>query len=609
MNKGGIRRLSLDSLRHIKLIFLIGWKAHPILMSAWIFIMFILAFIPTVQIWLHKVLIDQVSTLSTGQGSIYIVMFSLFIYYGSGFVLVTITEIQKYIYTIVQQDANMKMKHDLLKKINAVPLQHFEDHAFFNQMTMAQTALNMGCFDFIQYLFQGLKTILTIISVFGLLAYVSWALPLGLIVSTIPGILLLFIAKKKRFRFTLHSTEEGREMDYLYRLLQLKESAREIRIFQLAEHLISRWKQIQLNFRGFQLKNKKQEALGGTFGSMFMTSSAIVVGLLLLWQVKDGAISIGSFVALIASVLMIQGLVGGLSAVVMQLWESLFNLNHYYSFLNKNIETGQGTLPFPKPHFHAIEFQEVSFRYGKHKESIRNVSLQIRQGEKIAIVGENGAGKTTLVQLMLGLYSPTQGRILIGGVDIREIDQTSFLAKVTCVFQDFVRYRLSLRDNVGFGHLADIENDEKIRGVLENTGLNSLVKQLPQGLETKLSSQFISGQELSGGQWQRVAIARALMKNAEIVILDEPTAALDPRTEVDIIQQMHQLSNQKTSIIISHRLGPARLCDRILVMKQGEIIEIGNHKELLSLNGEYAKMYRTQSQWYQDTENESRRAL
>ncbi len=571
--------------------------------------MFILAFIPTVQIWLHKTLIDQVSTLSTGQGSIYIVMFSLFIYYGSGFVLVTITEIQKYIYTIVQQDANMKMKHDLLKKINDVPLQHFEDHAFFNQMTMAQTALNLGCFDFIQYLFQGMRTLLTIISVFGLLAYVSWALPLGLIASTFPGILLLFIAKKKRFRFTLHSTEEGREMDYLYRLLQLKESAREIRIFQLAEHLISRWKQIQLTFREFQLKNKKQEALGGTFGSMFMTSSAIVVGLLLLWQVKDGAISIGSFVALIASVLTIQGMVGSLGAAVMQLWESLFNLNHYYSFLNKNIETEQGTLSFPKPHFHAIEFQEVSFRYGNHKESIRNVSLQIRQGEKIAIVGENGAGKTTLVQLMLGLYSPTQGRILIGGLDIREIDQTSFLANVTCVFQDFVRYRLSLRDNVGFGQLAEIENDEKIRDVLENTGLNSLVKQLPKGLETKLSSQFISGQELSGGQWQRVAIARALMKNAEIVILDEPTAALDPRTEVDIIQQMHQLSNQKTSIIISHRLGPARLCDRIIVMKQGEIIEIGNHKELLSLNGEYAKMYHTQSQWYQDTEIESRRAL
>ncbi|WP_110932685.1 ABC transporter ATP-binding protein [Paenibacillus bouchesdurhonensis] len=609
MNQGDIRRLSLDSLRHIKLIFMIGWKAHPRLMSVWIFIMFILAFIPTVQIWLHKTLIDQVSTLSTGQGSIYIVMFSLFIYYGSGFVLVTITEIQKYIYTIVQQDANMKMKHDLLKKINDVPLQHFEDHAFFNQMTMAQTALNLGCFDFIQYLFQGMRTLLTIISVFGLLAYVSWALPLGLIASTFPGILLLFIAKKKRFRFTLHSTEEGREMDYLYRLLQLKESAREIRIFQLAEHLISRWKQIQLTFREFQLKNKKQEALGGTFGSMFMTSSAIVVGLLLLWQVKDGAISIGSFVALIASVLTIQGMVGSLGAAVMQLWESLFNLNHYYSFLNKNIETEQGTLSFPKPHFHAIEFQEVSFRYGNHKESIRNVSLQIRQGEKIAIVGENGAGKTTLVQLMLGLYSPTQGRILIGGLDIREIDQTSFLANVTCVFQDFVRYRLSLRDNVGFGQLAEIENDEKIRDVLENTGLNSLVKQLPKGLETKLSSQFISGQELSGGQWQRVAIARALMKNAEIVILDEPTAALDPRTEVDIIQQMHQLSNQKTSIIISHRLGPARLCDRIIVMKQGEIIEIGNHKELLSLNGEYAKMYHTQSQWYQDTEIESRRAL
>jgi len=384
----------------------------------------------------------------------------------------------------------------------------------------------------------------------------------------------------------------------------LKDSAREIRIFQLAEHLISRWKELQSTFRAFHLKNQKHEALGGTIGSMFTTSSAIVVGLLLIRQVKDGSITIGSFVALISSVLLIQGLVGNLGASLMQLWESLFNLNHYFSFMNTKIEMHQGTHPFPMPHFQTIEFQNVSFRYGNHKESIRNISFQIKQGEKIAIVGENGAGKTTLALLLLGLYTPTQGRILIGGVNLREIDHASFLVKVACVFQDFVRYRLTLRENVGFGHLEDIENDEKIIGVLENVGLLSLASQLPNGLDTKLSSQFISGRELSGGQWQRVAIARALMKNAEIVVLDEPTAALDPRTELDIIQQMHQMSKEKTSIIITHRLGPARLCDRIVVMKQGEIVEIGSHNELLLLNGEYAQMYHAQSQWYQDVELE-----
>ena len=559
---------------------------------------------PTVQIWFHKTLIDQVATLSTGQGSFYIVVVSLLIYYGSSFMLVIITEYHRYIYTTVQQDAKLKMKHDFLRKVNSIPLQYFEDHKFFNKMTLAQTALNVGCFDLMQHLIQGMQTLLTIASVFGVLAYVSWLLPLGLMVSTIPGILFLIVVKKKRFRFTIHSTEQGREMDYLYRLLQLKDSAREIRIFQLAEHLISRWKELQSTFRAFHLKNQKHEALGGTIGSMFTTSSAIVVGLLLIRQVKDGSITIGSFVALISSVLLIQGLVGNLGASLMQLWESLFNLNHYFSFMNTKIEMHQGTHPFPMPHFQTIEFQNVSFRYGNHKESIRNISFQIKQGEKIAIVGENGAGKTTLALLLLGLYTPTQGRILIGGVNLREIDHASFLVKVACVFQDFVRYRLTLRENVGFGHLEDIENDEKIIGVLENVGLLSLASQLPNGLDTKLSSQFISGRELSGGQWQRVAIARALMKNAEIVVLDEPTAALDPRTELDIIQQMHQMSKEKTSIIITHRLGPARLCDRIVVMKQGEIVEIGSHNELLLLNGEYAQMYHAQSQWYQDVELE-----
>lgn len=518
--------------------------------------------------------------------------------------LVVITEYHSYIYTVVQQDANLRMKHDFLKKVNSVPLQHFEDHEFFNQMTLAQNALNMGCFDVLKHLIQAAKNFLTITSVFGVLAYVSWVLPLGLVASTIPGILFLIVAKKRRFHFTIHSTEQGREMDYLYRLLQMKEFAREIRIFQLAEHLIERWKHIQSHFRSFQLKNQKQEALGASIGSMFTTSAAIVVGLLLIRHIKDGSITIGSFVALISSVLLIQGFMGSLGASLMQLWECLFNLNHYFSFLNKKIEVHQGVLPFPTPRFQVLEVQNVSFRYGNHKESIRNISLQIKQGEKIAIVGENGAGKTTLALLLLGLYSPTQGRILIDGVDIREIDRDSFLSKVTCVFQDFVRYRLTLRENVGFGHLEDIENDEKIIGVLEKAGLHSLADQLPRGLDTKLSSQFDSGRELSGGQWQRVAIARALMKNAEIVILDEPTAALDPQTELDIIMQMHQMASGKTSIIITHRLGPARLCDRIVVMKQGQIVEIGNHQELLLLNGEYAQMYNAQSQWYQDAELE-----
>jgi ABC-type multidrug transport system fused ATPase/permease subunit len=191
-------------MRNVSTAFLIGWKAHPWLMSAWLLIMLVLALIPTVQIWFHKTLIDQVATLSTGQGSFYIVVFFLLIYYGSSFMLVIITEYHRYIYTTVQQDAKLKMKHDFLRKVNSIPLQYFEDHKFFNKMTLAQTALNVGCFDLMQHLIQGMQTLLTIASVFGVLAYVSWLLPLGLMVSTIPGILFLIVVKKKRFRFTIH---------------------------------------------------------------------------------------------------------------------------------------------------------------------------------------------------------------------------------------------------------------------------------------------------------------------------------------------------------------------------------------------------------------------
>jgi ATP-binding cassette subfamily B protein len=253
----------------------------------------------------------------------------------------------------------------------------------------------------------------------------------------------------------------------------------------------------------------------------------------------------------------------------------------------------------PRPLLGGIEFREVGFRYPDSEEwALRGVNLIIRPGEKIALVGHNGAGKTTLIKLLSRLYDPTEGSILIDGIDIRDVDPLELQQRIGVIFQDFVRYHLPVRENIGFGQIDAMDDVGRIAAAARKSGAQSVVEELPNGYETMLGRWFHDGHELSLGQWQKIALARAFMRDAEILVLDEPTASVDARTEYEIFQNFKVLTEGKMAILISHRFSTVRMADRIAVIEKGRIAELGTHDELLRREGTYAELFSMQAEGY-----------
>ena len=246
-----------------------------------------------------------------------------------------------------------------------------------------------------------------------------------------------------------------------------------------------------------------------------------------------------------------------------------------------------------------IEFRDVSFRYpGTDKWVLRGVNLKLTAGEKMALVGENGAGKSTLIKLLMRLYDPTEGAIYYGGVDLRDMDVRDLRDRIGVLFQDFVRYQWTARENVGVGWVPALEDRTRVERAVEDGGARSVIEQLPQKMDTMLGGWFEDGQELSGGQWQKIALARAFMRDSEVLVLDEPTAALDAEAEHELFARLQQLAAERTAILISHRFSTVRRADRIAVIEKGRVEELGTHDELLARNGRYAHLFRLQASGY-----------
>jgi ATP-binding cassette subfamily B protein len=255
--------------------------------------------------------------------------------------------------------------------------------------------------------------------------------------------------------------------------------------------------------------------------------------------------------------------------------------------------------PIPHPIKHGIEFRNVSFKYPNRPEAVlKNVNLFIRPGEKVALVGSNGAGKTTLIKLLTRLYDPSEGQILLDGVDLREYDLNELRDSIGVIFQDFVRYQATAKENISFGQIKAVEDDARIADAAERGGAVEVIDGLPEKWETMLGQMFERGTELSGGQWQKMALGRAFMRDGEVLVLDEPTAALDAEREYEIFQRFRDLTTGKIAVLISHRFSTVRMADRIAVLEDGAIAELGSHAELLALGGTYARLFNMQAEGY-----------
>lgn len=410
---------------------------------------------------------------------------------------------------------------------------------------------------------------------------------------------------KKEFELSQKQVREKRREKYFGSLLTLKEFARELRIYQLRDYFLKKWKKsfnkLISEQRSVSVQKTKYDVLLGIVN--FILENSCV--LLLIYYVYLGRIDVGTFVLLYnligSSIKLTEDLIQNLFG---SLYKDSLAIEKYINYVGNNIDDdfqkeGNYDKKLKLGKFNKLIVKNVSYKYPTADTfAVKDVSLNINKGEVISILGHNGSGKTTLSRIISGIYTPDKGQIYLNGQKISSVDKNEVYKYFGIAFQDFARYSLSLKENIGFGYIEKFE-DNPIKKSLEKAGLGTFTKNLPSGLDTILGKEFDKeGQELSGGQWQKISLARAYMGEHEILILDEPTASIDPIKEMKMLEHFRSMLNNKTAILISHRIGFARLADRIIILEKGKITEQGTHEELLSLNGHYAKMFNAQKELY-----------
>ncbi|TMA17811.1 MAG: ABC transporter ATP-binding protein, partial [Deltaproteobacteria bacterium] len=395
----------------------------------------------------------------------------------------------------------------------------------------------------------------------------------------------------------------ARRQNYLEWILTRDSHVKEVKLFNLGPLVLQRYRAL---FEKFYAEDRSLALRKGVAGlALGLLSLIAFYGAYAFMAVRAalGAITLGDLTLYLSVFRQGQTSIQSALASVGSLYEDGLFMSNLFAYLD--IGTG-GELPRREPPLSApharsqeIEFRDVSFRYpGTEKWVLRGVSLKLVAGEKMALVGENGAGKSTLIKLLMRLYDPSEGAIFYGGVDLRDMDARDLRDRIGVLFQDFVRYQWTARENVGVGWVPSLDDRARIERAVDDGGARSLIEQLPQKLDTMLGGWFEEGHELSGGQWQKIALARAFMRDSEVLVLDEPTAALDAEAEHELFVKLQQLAAERTAILISHRFSTVRRADRIAVIREGRVEELGTHAELLAHNGRYAHLFRLQASGY-----------
>jgi ATP-binding cassette subfamily B protein len=436
----------------------------------------------------------------------------------------------------------------------------------------------------------------------GLIAFTPWLILL-LLVAVIPAFLGESHFNERSYSLVHGWTPERRELDYLRLTGASDETAKEIKIFGLSGFLTDRFKELSTRF----YNDNKQLAIKRAFwGSIFAALGSVGyygAYVYIIYQTINSQISIGQLTFLAGSFARLRGLLESILNRFASISEGALYLQDFFDFfeLKPHIQNHAQARPFPQPIQRGFDFEDVGFKYANSpdKWAIRHLNFTLQVGEKLALVGENGAGKTTLVKLLARLYDPTEGRILLDGYDLREYNPEDLRKEIGVIFQDFVRFQMTASNNIAVGRITEKENHPRIQKSAAQSLADTVINKLPEGYDQMIGRRFAKGVELSGGEWQKMALGRAYMRDAQLLILDEPTAALDARAEHEVFQRFAELTQDKTAVLISHRFSTVRMADRILVIENGQLIEIGSHEELLAQQGRYAELFQLQAKGYQ----------
>ena len=501
------------------------------------------------------------------------------------------------------------VQHMVCAKAVSLPLSVFEQEEYYTKLEVAGKEGGSNLSHFLEDVSWLVTSLVGAAGLMVLYFRAHWLIGVALVaVMGLRGVVQSF-TEHHLLEVFYQNSPRRREKQYWSRLLTDREAIPEVRLAGLADFLLLRRRKAFVRFLAEIVAAQRKMALPGLGSVTAQEAVTLVIVLVLLLAVVDN-ITLGSLVALLYGLTRFRDLADNIANGLRNIYEELQYSEYLREFLALEAETpdtpGNGQ-PIQRPLREGIQFRDVSFTYpGAERPALSNVNLLIRPGERIALVGENGAGKTTLVRLLLGLYRPTSGTIFVDGRDLSTLDPEAWRREATTVFQDFVRYPTTVFENIAYGDTSllasspqsAVEAHPRIAAAAVHSGADGFINALPAGYATPLGKEWPGGTELSSGQWQRLALARAYLRDAQIVALDEPTAALDPRAEVEFYRQFTQVAAGRTAVLVSHRLGAARLGDRIVVLAQGRIVEEGDHAALLDRDGVYAHMYGLQARWY-----------
>ncbi|ALJ28113.1 MULTISPECIES: ABC transporter ATP-binding protein [Stenotrophomonas] len=488
----------------------------------------------------------------------------------------------------------------LMEHAAELDLEDFEDPELQDKLDRARRQ-TMGRMNLMSQLLGQAQDMVTVISfAAGLVAYAPWLIAL-LALALVPAFLGESHFNTLGYSLNYSWTPERRQLDYLRQVGASVETAKEVKIFNLHRFLIDRYKLLAGRFYQANRKLARKRALWGTVLAALGTLGYYAAYAYIAWRTIRGDFSIGDLTFLSGSFLRLRQLLEGLLTGFSQVAGQALYLDDLFSFfaIEPEIRSRPDALPVPRPIREGFVFEDVGFRYpDAERWAVRHLDFRLGAGEVIALVGENGAGKTTLVKLLARLYDPDEGRILLDGRDLRDYDLDDLRANMGVIFQDFVRYHLSAGENIGVGQVDAMSDTARIRDAARRALADEVIDALPGGYGQLIGRRFKNGVDLSGGQWQKIAIARAYMRDAQVMILDEPTAALDARAEFEVFQRFKELSAQRTAVLISHRFSSVRMADRILVLADGRIEASGTHAELMAQGGRYAELFELQAAGY-----------
>lgn len=579
----------------------LAWAASPKLLIRYTVLGMFNAIMPPISVYLGAQLVNQIADSKTDPitfNDVLPVVVGLWITFVVQRAVGAYTGVGRNLYV---RRVELEAERRLLEKASKVDLGHFDQSNWHDRLARARRDVSWRPGDLTWSILGLSGNIVTIVLMSGLLASLHWVLVVLAIGAAVLSLVLESRVTSKLYKYFYQETPDERERQYVGDLLVQPKNTKEVRAYVLADYLLGRHRNLSET-----LFKKREQML--KMGSRISVVTGIITGTILALAYVfvairgiQGTINPGAVVLVIGAFTSVSGTLSNISSTFVAVDQHTTFLDDYFSFLH--VET---LLPVPEvpqtiPHtsIDDIVFEDVSFHYpGGEEDALRHLNLYIRKGELIALVGENGAGKSTLIKLLLRFYDVKEGAIKINGVDIRDIHPNELRNHIGVLFQDYATYELSVRENVAMGRQNGAADDAKIIRALQDSRSEWLLQKMPNGLDSKVGRLFEGGHDLSGGEWQRLALARIMYRNADIWILDEPTASLDPEAEAAIFAELKENLKGRIGIVISHRFSTVRIADRIAVVGDGRITEIGTHEELMAANNRYAALFELQASGY-----------